>query len=547
MKRLSWILKSEELWVIILSLTLLGFSYGPLIYNYLASPPPDRVFLGSYGYPPDFWGKIIAFQEGRLGHWFFIHKTTITIPSPASLPLIEYLFLGHLSLLSPVDPIIFFHFCRFLLSLIFLIIIYQLISRVFEKKIHRLIAYCLALFSSGMDNQGATYIQIWSPLGVFQRSAYYPHYLFAFIFSLLSINFLNQALEKKNPKKLFWAGFFGFLTSLIHAPNSVNLYLVLVFYTLTIFYLNWWQKKNFKQLLPKISYLLIYFLVSFLPIIHFYLLSRSYPWNLLGQGDTKFDLGRILPQSMVIYAVGPTLFFSFYGSWLLLKKKDSLSLMLSPWSISYLLGYFVVDRISPYNSQRFLQTPFFVILAILATLALADLSSRLSRKLKIAEGKILIIFALILLSPSWPAMLKSWSINWENFQWAGDYLYFTQPETLAAIRWLGKNTTERQIVLADKINGELIAALAGNFPYVNTEITNFPDELFNRLENSLSNFYRQTQTNEEAKKFLQDNKINFVFWSDQEKRIALKDNLDYPFLTKVYENKQTIIYKTLVQ
>ncbi len=144
-------------------------------------------------------------------------------------------------------------------------------------------------------------------------------------------------------------------------------------------------------------------------------------------------------------------------------------------------------------------------------------------------------------------MLKSWSINWENFQWAGDYLYFTQPETLAAIRWLGKNTTERQIVLADKINGELIAALAGNFPYVNTEITNFPDELFNRLENSLSNFYRQTQTNEEAKKFLQDNKINFVFWSDQEKRIALKDNLDYPFLTKVYENKQTIIYKTLVQ
>lgn len=543
MKGLSQIFKSEEFWVVILSLILLGFSYGPLVINYLTPPPTGKVFLGSYGYPPDFWGKMISFQEGRLGHWQFTHKTTTTIPTPSSFIPLEYLFLGQLSHYFPIDPVIFFHLCRLLLSLIFLIAIYQLINCVFNKKIHRLVAYILALFSTGMSSQGADFLELWSPLGAFQRSAYYPHYLFSFIFLLLTIIFLNQALEKKNSRKLFWACLFGFLASLIHASNTVSLYLSLVFYCLLEIFLNRQQKIGFRKWSYKIIYLGIFFLLSVLPIIYIHFITQSYPWTLLMRGDAKFDLGKLRPKTMLVYGIGPTMFLSFYGSWLILKKRVNFSRILAPWSITYIVGYCLASNFFSFNSQRFLQTPFFVILAILSTLALDELSSKIVKKRKVSQEKILFALTLIILLISFSAVKRSLTINLDNFRWAGDYTYYTSPENLAAIRWLGKNTKEKDIVLSDKINGELIAALAGNFPYISIEITNFPDEHFNQLEGTVRDFYQQNKTNAEAKKFLTDNRISYIFWADEEKKLSLNDRLTYPFLTKVYENPKVTIFK----
>jgi len=544
MKKLNLILKSEELWVIILSLILLCFSYGPLVYNYFAPPPTGRVFLGSYGYPPDFWGKMISFQEGRLGHWQFTHKITTTIPTPSSIIPFEYLLLGQLSRYFPIDSVIFFHLCRLLLSLIFLIVIYQLISYVFNKKIHRLVAYTLALFSTGMGSQGADFLELWSPLGAFQRSAYYPHYLFSFIFLLLTIIFLNQALEEKKSRKLFWACLFGFLASLIHASNTVSLYLSLAFYCLLEIYLIRQQKIGFRKWSYKIIYLGIFFLVSVLPIIYIYFTTQSYPWTLLMRGDAKFDLGKLRPKTMLIYGIGPTMFLSFYGSWLILKKRANFSWILAPWSITYIIGYCLTGKFFSFNSQRFLQTPFFVILAILSTLALDELSSKIVKKRKIAQEKIFLALTLIILLISFSAVKRSLTINLDNFRWAGDYTYYTSPENLAAIRWLGKNTKEEDIVLADKVNGELIAALAGNFPYINLEITNFTDEHLYQLEKNVRDFYRQRDP-KWAKKFLIDNNISYVFWAEEEKRLSLLDTLNYPFLEKVFENSKVSIYKVI--
>lgn len=541
------LLKHEVFWAILFSLILLGFSYGPLVYNYLLPPPPGKVYLGSFGYPPDFWGKIISYQEGRLGHWLFTHKITATIPIPPSIPTIEYQFLGHLSRYFPIDPIIFFHLCRLVLSLIFLIVAYRLIRIVFEKKIQRLVAYLLALFSTGMGTQGVNFIELWTPISVFQRSAYYPHYLFAFIFLILSIILLSLALEEKNLKKLFLACLFGFLASLIHAPNTVSLYLALLFYFLLTVYLNWRWKTKPGKWLHKIYYLGIFFLITVLPLIHLHFLTQSYPWTLLAKGDIKFDLGRVAPLSMFIACIGPTMFLSFLGSWLILKKKSDLALLLAPWSINYIIGFVLVNKFSPFNSQRFLQTPFFVILAILSTFALLEISSKLKKMIKISENIILVVLTLITLSLSYSVFKKSYILNMDNFSWAENYTYFTNKENLEAIRWLAENTKEDEIVLSDKINGELIAALAGNFPYINIHITNLADNHYQQLEGSVRQFYQQIITSERAKKFLLENKISYVFWAEEEKNAALRSSLNYPFLTKVFENQKVTIFKAPTQ
>lgn len=542
MRRLPSILKREEFWLIFLSLILLVFSFGPLVLNYLTPTPEQRVYLGSYGYPPDFWGKMVIFQEGRLGHWLFTHKTTTTIPTPAAIVPFEYLLLGQISRLFPLDPIIFFHLSRLVLSLIFLSVAYYLISLVFSQKVHRLIAYTLSLFATGFSNKGADFIENWSPLGIFQRSAYYPHYMLAFIFSLLAIIFLSQALEKKDLKKLLLAGLFGFLTSSVHAINTANFYLVLGFYSLFLLIINWRQKINFNRYGYKFFYLAIFFLISVLPIIYLHFLTRSYPWTLLMIGDRKFDFGHIFPKTFVIFAVGSSMFLSLYGSLIILRKKTDLALLLAPWSITYIIGYVWAAEIFSFGSQRFLQTPFFVILAILSTLALDKISSKLAGK-KISAPTILIILSLVVLATGLPAVKMSLNINIDNFKWAGDLGYYSEPGNLAAIRWLGKNTQEKDIVLADKFNGSLIASLAGNYPYANDEINLFPDDRLRPLEATIIAFYQQLKSNAEAKKFLTDNKIRYVFWSNLERNVAKGKMPDYPFLTKVYQNNETIIFR----
>ena len=543
MKKMIKIWRSEEFWIVLLALIFLIFSYVPLVLDYLAIPPENRVFLGSYGYPPDFWGKMIIFREGRLGHWLFTHKTTVAIPTPAAIIPFEYIFLGQLSRLVPLDPLIFFHLCRLVLSLVFLLTSYLLISLVFDRKILRITAYLLTLFGTGFGASGARFIDNWSPLGIFQRGAYFPHYSLSFIFSLLVVILLSRALEEKNLKKLFQASVLGFLISFIHAPNTANLYLVLGLYSLLTIYLNCRQHHQINHWIYKIVYLGIYFLISVLPILYLRYLTQSYPWTLLMSGDAKFDFGKIFPKTFLISAVGPIMFLSFYGSWLAIKKKSDLALILAPWSITYIFGYLFAGKIFSFNSQRFLQTSFFVILAILSTMALNEISLKLAGKKSITHKIILIILTLIVLGTGFPAAKQSLKINTENFKWAGDSGYYTLRENLNAIRWLEKNTKENDIVLSDKFNGSLIAALAGNYPYANDETNLFPDDRLKQIDNTLRNFYQQTISNTEAKKFLVDNKIRYVFWSNLERNLAKGKTPNYPFLTKVFQSNQTIIFK----
>jgi len=178
---------------------------------------------------------------------------------------------------------------------------------------------------------------------------------------------------------------------------------------------------------------------------------------------------------------------------------------------------------------------------------LDDLSLRIVKRVKIAQENILVVFTLIILLASFSVFKKSLLINLDNFRWADNYTYYSSPENLAAIRWLEKNTKEKDIVLSDKINGELIAALAGNFPYIDIHITNLSDEQFNQLEGTVRDFYQQVKTAKEAKKFLLDNQVSYVFWADEEKQMAGKNILNYSFLTKVYENQKVIIFKTIIK
>jgi len=530
-RKLIKLLTSEEIIIIFLTLILLGCSYLPLAWQYL-NPPPGKVFLGSFGYPVDFFGYILALKEGELGHWQYIPKLTSTLSGNPTFVKIDYLFLGHLSRILSLNPIPFFHLLRFFLSIAFIFIGYYLISQIFSSKSLRLTAFLLAFFSTTLDLNAGSLIDLWTPLAVFQRSAYYPHYLSSFVFILLAIILLHRALTQKKLSSLLGATFLGFLAAQIHPPAIISLYLTFPFYLIL-------TKKNRGQ---KFTYLALFSLVSSLPLFYLRQVSSLYPWNLVAKIDVLYSLHQFISPGEFFLGIGPTAILALFGAWLAIKKGKEWYSLLAPWAIVYIIGFFFVHRIISANSVRFLQTPFFLILGILSTFTIKALADFISKKgwfwSKKSLPYLLVLLVLILNLPAYNQSLRMSQLNFSHLH---SYIN-TSPQMVSAFNWLAQNTKENEIVLASQTNGMLITALSGNLPY----LTPFAQilENYTQLGNNIEAFFSQSWTEKQARALVKRENIKLVFFSPEEKNFGQKTSLDWSFLTKVFENSKVIIYRT---
>lgn len=517
----------EETAVILFCIVLLAFSYGPLAFQYL-NPPSGKVFLGSFGFPEDFFGNLITFKNGQLGHWRHIPKITSTIaPATSRLMKIDYIFLGQISRLFPLESTVFFNLTRLFLSGIFLILSYRLITLVFKEKNLRLAAFLLTLFSTAIGSKNLL-LALWSPLTAFQRAAYYPHYLIGFCLLLLIIPLIANLMEKNHWQKLATASLLGIAIALIHSPAIICLYLSFPFYLISRFL----QKDRWSEILRKTIILGLFAVISCLPLLYFKQVSQSYPWNLIPKLDLFYSLNKNISLFPLLFGIGPTAFLAIIGSYHAAKSKNQILTLLFPWSFTYLIGFFWFYQFISTNSIRFLQTPYFLFLSILSVTPLQTLAKK-------TRIDILVLAALFLV-PSIGGLKTALETNRINF--APSFWYINSPiEIKAAYDWLAKNTKEQDTVLSAKDNGMLIAALAGNTPYI-THLVESLDE-FPVLENNTAGFYCHQWNEREAKKFLQEEHISFVFYSDEEKYFCGRDTLNYPFLIPIFTNARVVIYK----
>jgi len=513
---------------IITFLLLLG-SYGPLVWQFL-NPPEGKVFLGSFGFPPDFFGNLISFEQGRLGHWLHYPKLTSTISAPPTFARFQYNLLGQLSRLLPFEGVISFHFFRFLFSLAFMFLTAFLIWKIFSHWFGRITAFTLAFFASSFFS--LKLINFWSPLGVFQRAAYYPHYLWSFVFLLLAFWWLYRALEEKKVSLLLLASFFGFLTA-FHPPVIVSFYLTFPFYLLIFLFR---QKPNFKNFLKEAGFLAIFVAISSPPLFYLWQIGKIHPLDLLTRFDLEYNLIKFITLKDFFLGIGLVALFSFAGGFLAIKKSSRLFWLLAPWSVVYILGFFVVWEIANSNSARFLQTPFFVFLGILTTLALEEIYRR--KKIFLAWG-----LFLITIFSGFPAWFLSLKANIENFTSAHfSYPYiFSSPSKVEALRWLGKNSQEKDVVLSGETNGMLIAAFTGNYPYLTVYAPQ--DGEYDKIWENSRLFFQKKWPEKKASEFVKKEKIKFVWIENEENIIAGGKFEPYLFLEKVFENQEVIIYK----
>lgn len=518
MKKAINFLSKEEFLIGFFSLLLLLASYLPLAQQYL-SPRPGKVFFGSVGFPVDFWGNIIVMQEGRLGQMAFTAKLTSTLEGPQSYVKVIYNILGFFSRPFAISNVIFFHISRLILSIFFIFTVYWFISKIIKEKAPRIGAFLLAFFSTSTAyKQLDKLTDFWSPLSVFQRSAYYHHYLVPFILVFFLIFFLGKFLTFHKPKDFILASTLGFVITSIHLPITLSLFLSLPFYVIIDIL------KNKKFAWKNYLFLFLFCLITSLPIIYLFMVSKSYPMNLFSKVESQYNLGLYISVPDFIIGIGPTLFLSFVGAFIFIKKKAQIYLLLAPWSFIYILGFYFLGRIFNLNGARFIQTPFFVFLGIFSAMALWKLFRENSRKFYLS-----VLLVLLLSSISY------WnSIHWNTVNFRRVVKFVDLPQADAqAINWFKQNTNPKIYFLSDEITGLIIPALAGNTPYVNLQASSLPYEEYHALQINADNFLSEKFTESEAKDFLTRENLGYVYSHKK---------LKYSFIKEIYQNQGVIIY-----
>lgn len=543
MRRLAKRLTSEEAIIVFLSLILLCFSYGPLVYQYLF-PPPGKVFLGSFGFPSDFFGNVIYFQDGRLGHWQHISRLTSTVIGQPTFIKLDYIVWGQLSRLFPVNPIVFYHIIRFSLSLTLLLLSYFIIGKIFKSKILRISAFLLAFFSTSAGPNSANLVNYWTPISVFQRTAYYPHYLLSFILVLVTILFLNKVFEQRKLKFLVAACAAGFLTSLVHSPNTIILFIGLPFYFILL--LSTFEHdvvKKHRELINNIFYLLLFGLIASLPLLYLNYVTSFHPWNLLSKVDFMFTRSKVISPIELLAGIGPTSILAFVGALIAVKSKKNLNQLLAPWSITYIIGFFLIYRIIHSDGARFLQTPFYIILGILSIFTLIEFVKKTIEKfkLKINPDKLVLLLTLVILFVSYPAYKQAFQINRQNFTSLYPYLNASK-ELKKSLDWLSTNSPAEQIILTGAVDGSLISAFTAGIPYY-SEGAGLLDN-FSQLKQNTEQFYSQNWTDKQAHQFVKKEKIKWILFSEEERNISGgKSRLEYSFLEPMLIDKDVILYK----
>lgn len=529
----------EICFIVFATFILLFFSYKP-IYDNFQKAPPSLYYYGSIDYPLDLTGNLAVVQEGYLGHWMRIPKATSTIEGRATFLKIEYILIGQAARLFHTDPIFMYFLTRFVISFVFLIVLYLVIRNVFQKRIERFVAFIFCLFATGIINP----YEVWGIMNqlpgdarVFQRlTTATHHYLLSSLFMVLSLFYLAKAIDSFKFKPLLLAGIFGFISTLTY-PSSMFLVIISLPVYLGLKVIRFILLSEPIHLLKKeIFFLVFYVFISLMPFLYFRYTTQFWDFSALSKTEhiVPFDINPVT----YVQVVGLIYMISFFAYISILRKDKTLFLLFIPWIIVHPLSIFVFSKLLGINSLRFFLTPYYIVFSLLATYAIFTAAKYI--------GKVgVFIIVVIVLASGFYSYRDSFAYHKVCFcliPSVYDYGY-PKKEVMDTIFWLKNNTKEGDIVLSGFYAGTLIPAFSGNYVYTSWWHFLMSPPNINSTILSINRFYSLGMKETEAEEFLRKNRISYVYFGEAERQqVSDHGDLSYSFLRKVYRNNQTILY-----
>lgn len=550
------LVKREEVLVAILIVLAVFASLIPNIYSFLNRHliPSRREWVYVHNYLYDFNSYLSKMKQGEQGRWTVVEKYT-SEPHQGSLYQILYLLLGKMGGVFGFSVSLTHFFTRIFLGTAWLVVIYLFLSLFFKEKFWRLACFLVILLSSSYPRQLpgrlTTWYDWWSEFNVFARPTFLPHFLVGHIAIALCLLFFILSLrEKRSQKALIYtlsAGLLALIGGLVLPPSLLAIYGSLAIFILGVFWVG--KAADFAKTL-KIGFLI--FLLSIPSVFYFLALFSQYPWKEIADWEKAHPIW--VDMKMYAFSQGTTFFLALLAIGAV--KKDVLFFLPVGWFLTHLLGTWFLNRTRLYLPLRFWQVASFVPAGIL-TIWLVEIVSEFFQKYlrlrlrchpEFISGSLRFILPSFIFLSFLPGIFLNFKylISRERALLTYDFdpvPYPTQEHyplktLMQAFDWLSQNTKPEEVVLAHLTTGNFIPAYADNTVYIgNITQTVKIGEKYDKSTDFFSGKFSLT----EAKAFLKENNISYVFWGPQERDWG-GDLSQYPFLEKVYENQDVVIF-----
>ncbi len=465
--------------------------------------PPDRIFTGISHFFADYFLYVSQFSEGARGSWIFARLLFTNEPMQKTWIYWFNVTLGHMGSIVGLSPFASYNVSLMIL-VFFLILLWHRVSTLLypTDRLSRWTSFIFITTASSFFDGKSFLGQFWfSPGLAFNRLGGVPHQVFQTILFLLLITSKNR---------LALVG----LSFLAGTANPVQMLIFLIAWSITTIVL------QPKKPLPLLIVILFGGLGAWLTNLEF---SKQTVFA----AAKAWELSQHVPTGLftLLLTVGPIIILVPFGLGRYLKKLSPLRfLFLMYGTLAIVLFLSPIPRLLGVSPSRFLNPAPYAVLAILAT-------EGMNKKF------VLLLIYLFLTIPALYHQGIDRITPYRNPLLLMDTMYNHVPvKTVEGLRFLATlpPAENAPVVLTDPHYPieVLVPVFSGKISFSGHPIhTLYPNE----KEALRQRFFGGNMNTEEAKIFLTNHRVGYII-------AAPNANLPFPFLSKVYQNKEMVIF-----
>lgn len=514
---------SEKFFIILIAAIAIAFNLLPYIYERQIDNA-DKTYIGAFPVLIDKPAYLAEMTQGEEGEWKTINKFTSEPQKPAFIYTF-YIFLGHIARLLDISVETTFLLSRFAFGIILMAAIVYFIRQFIENETQRKIAYLFAFFSSGLNwliPAAQRSVDPWTIDAMpIIRFSHFPHITFANALLLIIFLLIYKSFASKKTAPAIAAGVIAFFLNLILPYHGILAYTVILLFSTALLIKN--KITNFEHL----RYAIVFFLISSPSFFYLlYLTKLNFIW-------ANINKAAILPPSSLsglFFSFGLILIFAFIGIYEMNKRKNNCSLFFSLWIFAaFFLAYSPLIII---QQRRFLETGFYVPLSVAASFGIMGIYQYLKNiRAKTSRLNFIIFPAIIVILFLLIGNIKNWLEFKALLDFRDEERIYIDTLNIEAMRWLRQNSLPDSIILSSFADGNLIPYYANRAVYIGHGPMTI--DLEDKLK-KVEDFYSEKYSPGEMLEFLKKENINYVFYSDEEKKLGNLNPENYDFLKEAY-------------
>lgn len=551
----------------ILSFFFVFLSFTPTFYelNVQEKMRPERYFELVHNFYTDYNFYLSRIRQGMEGN-FLVHEKYTSEPHSGSLIHVLYVAMGwigrfvHVPYFRPGDV---YHVARFVFAMTLLLSFAAVSRKVFTSFFWQLIGYLLAVtactwvvivYPDGNPRFGG-YMGWWSVMDSMQRISFIPHLLVGQTLIAVILLLGSEISLLSRWGNWIFIGGLAFLLGMVFPPGFV--FITATFLCMIgIEALYEWKSLGNRALVwgrDHVASRAIIIVLGIPALLYLQYLVGFYPWKRL----VEVDIIRPLPFNYIEYikALGPMLPLGLVGLIFSFMRRSRLMILPSAWVVSWILLLVVFNFIPQQSPLRFSE--------MIPHLPLALLTAYFFQVLwKTAQKKRVLAYLVAPISFGIPLglLLLGFGVMYSSWLWqrdfidhkmraayplvpTGSFVMYPLKDFTAAMWFLKDNTTQDTVILSEQTAGNYFPVYSGNTSYVGHDNTVKSEEKLIFVHA----FYSNTMTTDQAKQWLLEEKLSYVFFGPEEKEDSggkLDDLRNvYPFLDEIYQNTHVRIYK----